>query len=183
MLSSAEWSLFQAKNPWLKVDVEVAGARHPFVRGEYVHGNSKTVCVRNASPTDVLTAARRLRDQFGLKSRSLVEDKRHTSLRPSIQGSWTPDFVPPALTPSAIQNAQAKKNFIPLEGYDHSKHIYAPTLVKPSAASQPVAPSPVVIPRRGKAGKGGPRRLYRLGAEAAASILNKAKAPSQEVPK
>lgn len=76
------------KNPELSIKTELKRAVHPFLRGVYKNGNSKTICVKNITPEEVHSYALDLRNQVGRKSSSNGYKKPVFGVRPSVQGEW-----------------------------------------------------------------------------------------------
>jgi len=65
-----EWmktSLIQlaTKNPELTITTQKKRAVHPYLRGIYLNGNTKTICVRNKEPEEINDFALFLRNQIG----------------------------------------------------------------------------------------------------------------------
>ncbi len=58
---------FAKGNPDLQIRTEIKRAKHPVVRGEYMNGNSKTVCVKNLAPENIEQQIFHLRNQAGKK--------------------------------------------------------------------------------------------------------------------
>ena len=56
---------FASSNPDVKVVTEIKRNKHPFLRGIYQNGNSKTICVKNLDPTKINDFALYLRNQAG----------------------------------------------------------------------------------------------------------------------
>lgn len=54
-------------NPELTITTELKRAVHPFLRGIYQNGNSKTICVKNQSEGEINRYALFLRNQIGRK--------------------------------------------------------------------------------------------------------------------
>jgi len=54
-------------NPDLTIKTELKRAVHPFLRGIYHNGNTKTICVKNIPPEEVHQYALHLRNQIGRK--------------------------------------------------------------------------------------------------------------------
>jgi large subunit ribosomal protein L43 len=54
-------------NNELEIRTELKRAVHPFLRGMYLNGNSKTICVKNKTPEEVHNFALDLRNQHGMK--------------------------------------------------------------------------------------------------------------------
>lgn len=63
---------FAKGNPDLQIRTELKRCKHPLLRGEYLNGNSKTICVKNLAPEVIETHLHHLRNQSGKKvSKSL----------------------------------------------------------------------------------------------------------------
>jgi len=75
-------------NPELSIKTELKRAVHPFLRGVYKNGNSKTICVKNVTPDEVHAFALDLRNQVGRKTSSTGYKMPVFGTRPSIQGEW-----------------------------------------------------------------------------------------------
>ena len=75
-------------NPDLSIKTELKRAVHPFLRGVYNNGNTKTICVKNIPPEEVQAFALDLRNQVGRKSSSTGYKKPVFGQKPSIQGEW-----------------------------------------------------------------------------------------------
>ena len=58
---------FARKNPEMTIRTELKRNIHPFLRGVYVHGNSKTICIKNLSIPEIDENALHLRNQLGRK--------------------------------------------------------------------------------------------------------------------
>ena len=54
-------------NPELQIKTELKRAVHPFLRGMYLNGNTKTICIKNLPVEDIETYAKFLRNQIGRK--------------------------------------------------------------------------------------------------------------------
>ena len=63
---------FAKKNPDLQVTTVLKRCVHPFVRGNYENGNSKTICIKNLQPENITDYVNNLRNQIGRKVGSLV---------------------------------------------------------------------------------------------------------------
>ena len=61
---------------------------HPFLRGIYANGNSKTICIKNLSKEEIHSYALDLRNQVGRKVSTIGYKKPVISENPSIQGLW-----------------------------------------------------------------------------------------------
>eukprot|EP01038_Epipyxis_sp_PR26KG_P008160 gene8160-11044_t len=80
---------FAQANPNCMVQTERKRNVHPFLRGVYVNGNSKTICVKNLSAEEIHDYVLHLRNQIGRKMNSTGYKKPVLSKRTSIQGEWS----------------------------------------------------------------------------------------------
>ena len=58
---------FAKNNPDLAVTTELKRCVHPFVRGNYENGNTKTICIKNLQPENIEGYVNDLRNQIGRK--------------------------------------------------------------------------------------------------------------------
>jgi large subunit ribosomal protein L43 len=58
------------------------------IKGQYINGNEKSICVRNLEPEDILKKAMILKDASGDKLKRTK--KPITSLNESVRGIWSP---------------------------------------------------------------------------------------------
>jgi large subunit ribosomal protein L43 len=56
---------FAKENPTLLVRAVLRRSRHPFVRGHYLNGNTKTIGIKNETPGDINDYVYFLRNQIG----------------------------------------------------------------------------------------------------------------------
>eukprot|EP00240_Pyramimonas_obovata_P011860 CAMPEP_0118933064 /NCGR_PEP_ID=MMETSP1169-20130426/11167_1 /TAXON_ID=36882 /ORGANISM="Pyramimonas obovata, Strain CCMP722" /LENGTH=125 /DNA_ID=CAMNT_0006875785 /DNA_START=58 /DNA_END=435 /DNA_ORIENTATION=+ len=75
--------------PTLEINVAQKNGHHPFVVGEYVHGNVKEVTCRNEDPREIMRQINFLRGQYGMPVKKIAHRQR--TRRPSIQGGWSPE--------------------------------------------------------------------------------------------
>ena len=83
---------FEQTNPQIEISTVVNNGHHPVIIGEYLNGNSRTTCVKNTKPIDILGVMQTLRDTWGKKVQTLKTSERHVTKTPSIQGVWTSDL-------------------------------------------------------------------------------------------
>ncbi|KAK5118862.1 hypothetical protein LTR62_000071 [Meristemomyces frigidus] len=81
-------SAFAAANPSIEISVSPRPGKHPVIRGSYVNGREKAICVRNLEPTEVVKKAEILKSANGEKLR--IERKVVKSLNESVRGVWSP---------------------------------------------------------------------------------------------
>mmetsp|Transcript_10067 Transcript_10067/g.12432 ORF Transcript_10067/g.12432 Transcript_10067/m.12432 type:complete len:124 (+) Transcript_10067:165-536(+) len=88
-LSSPQIISFATSHPTVEILVTPRNGKHPYVRGTYVSGWDKTICVKNVEGTrDVDDVFRRLNDSSGRKMTKLTRPV--VTRTPSVQGVWTP---------------------------------------------------------------------------------------------
>lgn len=58
------------------------------IKGSYINGREKAICVRNLEPVDILKKANILKDASGEKLKRTK--KPVTSLNESVRGIWSP---------------------------------------------------------------------------------------------
>eukprot|EP01112_Ceratiomyxa_fruticulosa_P021899 TRINITY_DN7862_c0_g1_i1.p1 TRINITY_DN7862_c0_g1~~TRINITY_DN7862_c0_g1_i1.p1 ORF type:complete len:103 (-),score=7.12 TRINITY_DN7862_c0_g1_i1:170-478(-) len=59
---------FKKDNPQLNVEIRNRNGHHPYVRGEYLTGYTKTISVRNKSVKEIMEVIKFLRSSNGGKS-------------------------------------------------------------------------------------------------------------------
>jgi large subunit ribosomal protein L43 len=79
---------FARENPQIEVIVTPRPRKHPVIRGFYLNGNEKVICVRNSEPSQIAKAVELLRNTSG---RKVINYKRPViSDTPSVRGIWSP---------------------------------------------------------------------------------------------
>ena len=58
---------FAQTNPDLLVKTVLLRNNHPYVRGNYINGNDKTICIKNLQPEEITSYINDLRNQIGRK--------------------------------------------------------------------------------------------------------------------
>lgn len=76
------------ENSSMIIRTEKKRSTHPFLRGIYVNGNTKTICVKNLQPNEIHNYALHLRNQIGRKISGDGYKKPVLSKQPSFQGTW-----------------------------------------------------------------------------------------------
>lgn len=79
---------FARANPQIEIHVSPRPRKHPVVRGHYINGREKAICVRNLQKEQVLAKTELLRDASGEKLKR--ENKPVKSLNDSVRGIWSP---------------------------------------------------------------------------------------------
>mmetsp|Transcript_15413 Transcript_15413/g.14780 ORF Transcript_15413/g.14780 Transcript_15413/m.14780 type:complete len:133 (+) Transcript_15413:136-534(+) len=75
-------------NPDLSIRTELKRACHPFFRGNYQNGNTKTIGIKNQSVEDVQMYCLDLRNQIGRRNGTNGYRRPIVTEKPSIQGEW-----------------------------------------------------------------------------------------------
>jgi len=82
---------YQKINPRIEFFIEHRNGKHPFVKGEYVNGLNKVLCVANEPPEDIEKRMDYLKNQWGTFSKTL-RTRVYTNTK-SVQGPWNPFTV------------------------------------------------------------------------------------------
>lgn len=83
---------FAKKNPQIEITVSPRPGHHPVVRGVYMNGHERPVCVKNMTLHQILEKAEKLKSTSGEKQRKENRAGRRvvTSLNESVRGVWSP---------------------------------------------------------------------------------------------
>lgn len=81
---------FAAQHPQIEIHVSPRPSRHPVIRGTYINGREKAICVKNLEREQVLEKAELLRDTSGEKVRRVKGGRVVTSVNESVRGIWSP---------------------------------------------------------------------------------------------
>ncbi|CAG7946953.1 unnamed protein product [Penicillium nalgiovense] len=79
---------FARENPQIEIRVSPRPQKHPLIKGLYINGREKPVCVRNMEPHEILKKANLLKEASGEKLKRVK--KPITSLNESVRGIWSP---------------------------------------------------------------------------------------------
>ena len=82
---------FARANPQVEIHVSPRPNRPPVVRGHYINGREKAVCVRKMEKQQILGKAELLRDASGEKLKKV--NKPVKSFNESVRGIWSPFHV------------------------------------------------------------------------------------------
>lgn len=82
-----------SNNPEVEIKTELKRAVHPYLRGVYKNGNSKTICIKNLPVEEIETYALFLRNQIGRRVRNVDEDSQITSQILCYQLSLTSSII------------------------------------------------------------------------------------------
>ncbi|OBT53980.1 hypothetical protein VE04_04815 [Pseudogymnoascus sp. 24MN13] len=79
---------FAAANPSIEITVSPRPSKHPVIKGTFINGREKAICVRNLQPMSILQKAVLLRDASGEKL--TTEARPVKSINDSVRGIWSP---------------------------------------------------------------------------------------------
>jgi len=79
---------FARSHPQIEINISPRPRRHPVVKGYYINGREKAICVRKLQKEQVLQKVELLRDASGEKLKKL--NKPVKSLNESVRGIWSP---------------------------------------------------------------------------------------------
>ncbi|PWY63886.1 mitochondrial ribosomal protein L43 [Aspergillus heteromorphus CBS 117.55] len=79
---------FAKANPQIEIRVSPRPNKHPVIRGVFVNGREKVICVRNLEPEQIGKKANLLREASGEKLKRTT--KPVTSINESVRGIWSP---------------------------------------------------------------------------------------------
>ncbi|KAG2187903.1 hypothetical protein INT44_000653 [Umbelopsis vinacea] len=85
---------FAKANPQIEVVVEQRPAHHPVIRGEYLNGREKVICVRNMAPFEIKQKVQLLKESSGAKLKNLTK-RPVLSTTESVRGIWSPFHTNP----------------------------------------------------------------------------------------
>ncbi|KAK5014400.1 39S ribosomal protein L51, mitochondrial, partial [Cryomyces antarcticus] len=72
----------------IEITVSPRPRKHPVIKGTYINGREKAVCVRNMEVKEILAKAELLRDANGEKLRKAKKPVK--SANESVRGIWDP---------------------------------------------------------------------------------------------
>lgn len=78
--------IFAARNPGIEITVSPRPGKHPVIRGKYMNGREKAICVRNMDPNEILTKAVLLKEASGEKLKRVTKPVK--SSNESVRGIW-----------------------------------------------------------------------------------------------
>lgn len=81
---------FASSHPQIEITVSPRPHSHPVIKGTYVNGREKVICVRNLEMRQILKKAELLRDTSGEKLRKVKGGRVVESLNESVRGIWSP---------------------------------------------------------------------------------------------
>lgn len=79
---------FASNNPQIQFTIKKRPHSHPIIRGSYINGREKVICVRNMKESEILQKCQLLKDASGLQ----LKKRRHPveSENESVRGIWSP---------------------------------------------------------------------------------------------
>jgi large subunit ribosomal protein L43 len=81
-------SKFAASNPQIEITVSPRPHKHPVIKGIYINGREKAICVKNLEKDQILAKAVLLRDASGEKLKRVTKPVK--SINESVRGVWSP---------------------------------------------------------------------------------------------
>ncbi|ODQ67710.1 hypothetical protein NADFUDRAFT_39131 [Nadsonia fulvescens var. elongata DSM 6958] len=81
-----------SQNPQIEFLVEQKSG-HPLIRGDYVNGRDKVVCVRNLDPNEIMVKFNLTKNSSGAKLKT--NNKPVESINESVRGIWSPFHIDP----------------------------------------------------------------------------------------
>ncbi|KAI9709587.1 MAG: 39S ribosomal protein L51, mitochondrial [Bogoriella megaspora] len=79
---------FARQNPQVEISISPRPRKHPVIRGTYINGREKAICVKNLAKEQILQKAELLRDASGDKLKRTVKPVKSTN--ESVRGIWDP---------------------------------------------------------------------------------------------
>lgn len=79
---------FAREHPQIEIRVSPRPAKHPVIKGHYINGLEKAICVRNLEPSEIMKKTMILKEASGEKLKRTK--KPVTSLNESVRGIWSP---------------------------------------------------------------------------------------------
>ena len=79
---------FAKENPQIVITVSPRPRKHPVIKGHYINGREKAICVRNLEVNQILQKADILRNASGEKQKRVTKPVK--SLNESVRGIWDP---------------------------------------------------------------------------------------------
>lgn len=88
-LKSPLLATFSKAHPQIEIHISPRPHRHPVVRGHYINGKEKSICVRNLAKEQILQKAELLMESTGDRNRK-IRGKNVVSTNESVRGIWSP---------------------------------------------------------------------------------------------
>lgn len=88
-LKSSLFAAFSKAHPQIEIQISPRPRKHPIIKGHYVNGQQKAICVRNLEKDQVLAKANHLMENTGDYNRR-IRGKNVVSTNESVRGIWSP---------------------------------------------------------------------------------------------
>ncbi|KAL9105359.1 MAG: hypothetical protein Q9227_009447 [Pyrenula ochraceoflavens] len=88
-LKSPSFVAFSKANPQIEILVSPRPRRHPVIKGQYINGQEKAICVKNLEAKEILQKARYLSEASGELAKK-IRGKNVVSTNESVRGIWSP---------------------------------------------------------------------------------------------
>ncbi|EFW19523.1 39S ribosomal protein L51, mitochondrial [Coccidioides posadasii str. Silveira] len=79
---------FAAENPQIEIRISPRPHKHPIIKGHYINGREKAICVRNLEKDQILQKATLLKEASGEKLKRVRNPVSSTN--ESVRGIWDP---------------------------------------------------------------------------------------------
>ncbi|KAH0293257.1 hypothetical protein M436DRAFT_81137 [Aureobasidium namibiae CBS 147.97] len=79
---------FARANPQVEITVSPRPRKHPVIKGTYINGREKAICVRSLEKEQIMKKAELLRDASGDKLKKVTKPVK--SINESVRGIWDP---------------------------------------------------------------------------------------------
>jgi len=89
-LRSALFPSFARAHPQIQIHISPRPNTHPIIRGQYINGREKVICVRKLEKEQILKKAEILRDANGEKVKRVKGGRVVGSLNEGVRGIWDP---------------------------------------------------------------------------------------------
>lgn len=81
---------FAKAHPQIIIHISPRPNTHPIIRGSYINGREKVICVRNLEKEQILQKVELLRDANGEKVKRVKGGRVVGSLNEGVRGVWDP---------------------------------------------------------------------------------------------
>ncbi|WEW61112.1 39S ribosomal protein L51, mitochondrial [Emydomyces testavorans] len=79
---------FAAENPQIEIRISPRPHKHPVIKGHYINGREKAICVRNLEKEQILIKTNLLKEASGEKLKKVKNPV--SSMNESVRGIWDP---------------------------------------------------------------------------------------------
>ncbi|CAG98167.1 Mrpl51 [Kluyveromyces lactis] len=95
-LTSNRMIQWAEKYPTIQFEI-VRKSGHPVIKGDYVNGRNKAICVKNLNIDNVENKLKLIRDASGEQLRHRTKNDNVDTLNDSVRGIWSPLHLSPAI--------------------------------------------------------------------------------------